>query len=75
METINKLISKKQIIELWTLPDRKPPSETTIWRLTQSGLIPKPIKIGNVNLYNKEEALRLREEAIKSKLSESKTLT
>lgn len=59
-----KLISKKQVKELWTLPNHKPPSDSTIWHYTKQGKIPKPVKIGNFNLYKKEEVIRLRNQAL-----------
>lgn len=62
---MNQLISKKQLKELWTLPhNNKPPCDATIWHYTRQGKIPKPIRVGNANLYNREEAIRLRNEAL-----------
>lgn len=52
-----------EVRQLWQLPNRKPPSITTIWRRTQSGQIPKPRRIGNINLYNRAEVIRLRNQA------------
>lgn len=53
----------EEVIELWRLPNRKPPSITTIWRRTRQGHIPKPRKIGSTNLYDREEVIRLRNQA------------
>lgn len=64
--SISKLISKKQVKELWTLPPRnKPPSDSTIWHYTRAGKIPQPIRIGGANLYNRDEVIRLRDEVLK----------
>lgn len=57
------VIVTEEVIRLWTLPNRKPPSTTTIWRYTRQGLIPKPRKIGNTNLYDREEVIKRRNRA------------
>ncbi|MBQ9601165.1 MAG: hypothetical protein IJR46_04060 [Neisseriaceae bacterium] len=60
-----KLISKKQVKELWALPpNNKMPSDSTIWHYTNQGKIPKPIRIGHINLYKREEVIRLRNQAL-----------
>ncbi|ULJ64203.1 hypothetical protein MIS33_08570 [Wielerella bovis] len=61
---MENICTTEDVIELWTLPHRKPPSITTIWRRTREGKIPKPRKIGNVNLYDRREVIRLRDEAL-----------
>lgn len=60
---MNNICTTQDVIKLWQLPNRKPPSITTIWRYTQQGLIPKPRKVGNVNLYNRDEVIKLRNKA------------
>lgn len=61
---LNNFICKQQVKELWTLPTKKPPSDATIWRYTIDGKVPKPIRIGATNLYDKEEVIRLRNQAL-----------
>lgn len=57
------LITKQQLKELWQLPDGKLPVDSTIWKRTKDGVIPRPVnRIGRENLYNKQEVIRLRNE-------------
>ncbi len=60
---MNQVITTQDVIQLWTIPHKKPPSITTIWRRIQEGHIPKPRRIGNTNLYNREEVIKLRDKA------------
>lgn len=55
-----QVCTTSQVIQLWTLPNKKPPSQVTIWRRIKRGEIPKPRKVGNQNLFNTEEVIRLR---------------
>ena len=63
MNPVNQICTTEQVIELWTLPNRRPPSLTTIWRRIKTGHIPKPRKMGSVNVFNKAEVIRLRNAA------------
>ena len=59
------LINKAQVKELWTLPhSKKPPCDATIWHYTRQGKIPPPMRVGNTNLYNRDEVIRLRNLAL-----------
>lgn len=55
------LITESQLAELWTIPGTKPPCRATMWKRRLNGLAPKPIRVGRSNLYNQNEAIKLRD--------------
>jgi len=61
-------INKAEVQELWTVNGKKP-SITTLWTYQKRGIIPTPVKHCQINLYPKEEVIRLRDEYFKQKRS------
>ncbi len=57
---LDDIIDHAGMVKLWTLPGKKPPCRSTIWRHQQSGRIPKPIRISGANFYKKSQVLNLR---------------
>ena len=60
---MENLITLEEVAKLWTIPGKKPPCTTTLWRRRREGKIPKPRLIGNTNVYDREQVIKLRNKA------------
>lgn len=58
--SLDDIIDHASVVKLWTLPGKKPPCRSTLWRYQQNGHIPKPKRISGANFYQKSQVIRLR---------------
>lgn len=57
-------ITIDEVAKIWTIPGKKPPCTTTLWRRRRQGKIPEPKLVGNTNVYDKKQVIALRNKAL-----------